>query len=49
MSRKEVPRAGLIKAALAGQPRWRRDIKTDLAYWIFTPVVTAGFCYSAPG
>jgi hypothetical protein len=22
------------------QPRWRLDTKTDLAYWLFTPLVT---------
>ena len=26
--------------ATAGQPRWRRDSHTDLAYWFFTPLVT---------
>src|SRR5262245_50481962 len=33
--------------ALAGQPRWRRDIKTDLTYWIFTPVVTQAIAETA--
>lgn len=23
-----------------GQPKWRRGIKTDLLYWVFTPLVT---------
>ena len=26
--------------ALPGQPLWRRGIRTDLAYWFFTPLVT---------
>src|SRR5262245_50723823 len=27
-------------AALPSQPRWRRDSRTDLAYWFFTPFVS---------
>jgi len=26
--------------SIAGQPRWRPEIKTDLVYWFFTPLVT---------
>ena len=26
--------------AVPGQPRWRRDSATDVAYWFFTPLVT---------
>jgi sterol desaturase/sphingolipid hydroxylase (fatty acid hydroxylase superfamily) len=26
--------------ARPGQPRWRRDSRTDLVYWFFTPLVT---------
>lgn len=29
-----------LAPAVAGQPRWRRDSATDLAYWFFTPLVT---------
>ncbi len=29
-----------ISPAVRGQPRWRRDSRTDLAYWFFTPLVT---------
>lgn len=26
--------------AIPGQPLWRRGIRTDLAYWLFTPLIT---------
>jgi sterol desaturase/sphingolipid hydroxylase (fatty acid hydroxylase superfamily) len=29
-----------LAPAVPGQPRWRADVKTDLAYWLFTPLVT---------
>lgn len=29
-----------LAPAVPGQPRWRRDSATDLAYWFFTPLVT---------
>ena len=28
------------RPAVAGQPRWRRDVGTDLLYWLFTPLVS---------
>jgi hypothetical protein len=34
-------------AALPGQPLWRSGIKTDLAYWAFTPLVTRGLTRGA--
>lgn len=27
-----------LRPAIPGQPRWRRDSSTDLAYWFFTPL-----------
>jgi hypothetical protein len=29
-----------LAPAVKGQPRWRRDTATDVAYWFFTPLVT---------
>jgi sterol desaturase/sphingolipid hydroxylase (fatty acid hydroxylase superfamily) len=29
-----------LAPAVPGQPRWRRDGATDVAYWFFTPLVT---------
>jgi sterol desaturase/sphingolipid hydroxylase (fatty acid hydroxylase superfamily) len=33
--------------AVVGQPRWRADSKTDLAYWLFTPLVTRALAEAA--
>lgn len=35
--------------AVAGQPRWRRDSGTDVAYWFFTPLVTKSLTALAIG
>jgi sterol desaturase/sphingolipid hydroxylase (fatty acid hydroxylase superfamily) len=35
--------------AVPGQPRWRRDSPTDVAYWFFTPLVTKTFTALAIG
>jgi hypothetical protein len=28
------------RPAVPAQQRWRRDVTTDLAYWLFTPLVS---------
>jgi sterol desaturase/sphingolipid hydroxylase (fatty acid hydroxylase superfamily) len=36
-----------LAPAIPGQPRWRPDAKTDLAYWLFTPLVTRALAQAA--
>jgi sterol desaturase/sphingolipid hydroxylase (fatty acid hydroxylase superfamily) len=38
-----------LRPAVAAQPRWRRDMPTDLAYWLFTPLATRAITRCAVG